>query len=282
MISILQQDIEVLKKQIGDLTGEKQKLEEKIACSNQTYASVLASKIRPTSVKSPQERPTFAMPNRFEVLRDISEEINNQPEIENVRSQSETNGKKVAKRQSKAFKEAKNRPKTQCEDGKVLVCGDSMIKHVKVKNASEVKVFRGIRAEQLSRKLESEIRDSAHMKTVVLHVGTNDIKRSTSPDDVMGEVYDLIRSVKKKCPTACVVVNSIVRRRDVSALYIDNINSSLRWACSVLGAVYNDVTRYLDASCLARDGLHLNRKGSHILGKVIEHVIDICEKFQGN
>ena len=50
-----------------------------------------------------------------------------------------------------------------------------------------VECFLGIGTEQLYRVLEN--RDIWSTDTVVIHVGTNDIKRNLNLDCVMGEVY---------------------------------------------------------------------------------------------
>ena len=56
--------------------------------------------------------------------------------------------------------------------------------------------FPGIRAEQLQMVIEK--RDLGNPDTVVIHVGTNDIKRSKNLDYVMGDIYGLISMAKTK------------------------------------------------------------------------------------
>lgn len=92
----------------------------------------------------------------------------------------------------------------------------------------------------------------------------------------MAEVYNVIRHTKKCFPSATVVVNGIIIRRDVSRSYIADINEGIRWACDSLKAVFVDVNKFVDYSCLARDGLHLNRKGSFLLGKLVNDVVNVC------
>ncbi|KAG8292369.1 hypothetical protein J6590_041476 [Homalodisca vitripennis] len=60
----------------------------------------------------------------------------------------------------------------------------------------------------------------------------------------------------------------------------------LQNAEDVMGAMYKDLQvvyvnsgKYINDSCLARDGVHLNRKGSDILGKVINKVVLLSTKL---
>ena len=139
-----------------------------------------------------------------------------------------------------------------------LIFGDSIIKHVKVTNADEINVYRGINSAQLCSKMENSTNKEASL--IVLHVGTNDIMRWKNEDETMGEVYNAIRCAKKNFPRARVIVNGIVYRRDVPLRFINSVNKNIRWACNALNAIYCDLSRYLDDSCLCKDGLHLNRK----------------------
>ena len=237
---------------------------------------------RKQDVQTPRVASTV---NRFEVLRKPFNR--NEYEEETVSSQ----GASVGKENKSRFVWRKSQQiglKENCVESVVenktkgtLVMGDSMIKHVGLKSAT-VNIYRGIRAEQLCKKVEEinpgEVGDP---EIIVLHVGTNNVIGSQNADEVMAEVYELIRCTKKKFPKAKVVVNSIIIRRDVNFSYLRQINENLRWACDALKAVFVDLNRFIDESCLGKDGLHLNRKGSFILGNIIKNVSNIC-KNQGN
>ena len=58
-----------------------------------------------------------------------------------------------------------------------------------------VECFPGIRADQQRRVMA----DSGY-SDVVIHVGTNDVRRSRNLDYIMGEVYDLVNTAKAKFP----------------------------------------------------------------------------------
>jgi lysophospholipase L1-like esterase len=163
-----------------------------------------------------------------------------------------------------------------------LLIGDSILKHVEVKNTSN-KVFSGIRLEQLCQKLQDmkPKEEEEHPKIIFLHAGTNNLLRSRSAEEVMGEMYCVIRKAKETFSRSLIAVNGILYRRDVNRRYIDEVNSNIRWACETLGALYCDVNKYVNDNSLGKDGLHLNRRGSYIVSKYIENVMFLHSK-QGN
>ena len=77
-----------------------------------------------------------------------------------------------------------------------------------------VDYFPGIRTEQLHRVLDN--RDLGTPDTVVIHIGTNDIKRSVNVDYVMGEVYLLGNTAKVKFSKSRIVLSGVLRRTDVA------------------------------------------------------------------
>ena len=68
--------------------------------------------------------------------------------------------------------------------------------------------------EQLHRVMEK--RDLVSPETVIIHVGTNDLRTTKNLDFVMGEVYALLSTAKKKLPNCRLVLSGMLRRRDVS------------------------------------------------------------------
>ncbi len=75
--------------------------------------------------------------------------------------------------------------------------GDSLIRNIGT-DCSDLKVccFPGIRLEQLQRVIEKS--DLENSNTVVIHVGTNDIKRTKNLDYVMRDIYEFINTAKSK------------------------------------------------------------------------------------
>jgi hypothetical protein len=61
-----------------------------------------------------------------------------------------------------------------------------------------------------------ENRDLGSPGTVVIHVGTNDLRRTANLDYVMGDVYALVNKAKYKFPQSKLVLSGVLQRRDVS------------------------------------------------------------------
>ncbi|GLH11573.1 Uncharacterized protein GBIM_16332 [Gryllus bimaculatus] len=82
----------------------------------------------------------------------------------------------------------------------ILVIGDSIVRHVgNVNKHMDVVCLPGIRTEQLRRYVEN--RDLGTPDTVIIHVGTNDLRRR-NPDFVMGDMGDLVMKAQEKFPKA--------------------------------------------------------------------------------
>ena len=75
-----------------------------------------------------------------------------------------------------------------------------------------VECFPGIRADQLRRVIEN--RDLGNSDAVVIHVGTNDVRRSRNLDYIMGEVYDLVNTAKAKFPGSKLVLSGVLRSKE--------------------------------------------------------------------
>ncbi|PNF14499.1 hypothetical protein B7P43_G16033 [Cryptotermes secundus] len=99
------------------------------------------------------------------------------------------------------------------QDAECLVLGDSIIRNVEAEHM-RVQCFPGIRTEQLQRVIDN--RDLGAPDTVVIHVGTNDLRRPGNLDYVMGDVYALVKKAKTKFPQATLVLSGVLRRRDVT------------------------------------------------------------------
>jgi hypothetical protein len=71
----------------------------------------------------------------------------------------------------------------------------------------KVECFLGIRTEQLQRGIVN--RDFGNPDAVVIHLGTNDMKRTGNLDYVMGDAYDLINTAKTKFSTSRLVLSGV-------------------------------------------------------------------------
>jgi len=94
--------------------------------------------------------------------------------------------------------------------GECLVLGDSIIRNVGTE-CPDIKseCSPGIRTEQLQRVIER--RELGSPDSVVIHVGTNDIRRNRNFDYVMGDVYVLVNTAREKHYAFPLLVASILR-----------------------------------------------------------------------
>ena len=95
-----------------------------------------------------------------------------------------------------------------------------------------VECFPGTRADQLRRVIEN--RDFGLSDAVVIHVGTNDIRRSRNFDYVMGEVYDLENTAKAKFPISRLVLSGVLRSKGVTWRRVGAANDRLNWVARSL------------------------------------------------
>jgi hypothetical protein len=163
---------------------------------------------------------------------------------------------------------------------KCLVLGDSIVRNVGAEKSNmRVKCFPGIRSDQLHRVMEN--RDLGCADAVVIHVGTNGIRRSINLDYIMGEVYDLVNTAKSKFPDLRFVLSGVLRSRGVSWRRVGATNDRLEWVVRNLGATFVDPNSWIRDGDFGRDRLHLNRSGARHLGDLYSRVCGLggeCQK----
>jgi lysophospholipase L1-like esterase len=150
---------------------------------------------------------------------------------------------------------------------KCLVLGDSIVWNVGADRSDmRIECFPGIRTDQLRRVIEN--RDLGCSDSVVIHVGTNDVRRFRNLDLVMGEAYDLVNTAKTKFPGSRLVVSGVLRSRGVSWQRVGAANDRLEWIAGALGTTFVDPNSWIREEDFGRDGLHLNRSGARQLGEL--------------
>jgi hypothetical protein len=143
---------------------------------------------------------------------------------------------------------------------KCMVIGNSTVRNVGVEHEDMmVECFPGIKSEQLHRVIEK--RDLCSPETVIVHVGTNDLKTTRNLDFVTGEVYALVATAKKKLPNCRLVLSGVLRRRYVSWRRIGALNGRLDWIADAFGFTFVDPNSWIEDGDFARDELHLNGRG---------------------
>ena len=75
-------------------------------------------------------------------------------------------------------------------------------------------------------------RDLDSQETVIIHFGTNDLRTTRNLDFVMGEVCALVATAKSNLPNCRLVLNGVLRRRDVSWWLIGPLNDTFDWVAN--------------------------------------------------
>jgi hypothetical protein len=154
---------------------------------------------------------------------------------------------------------------------KCVVIGDSIVRNVGADHADmEVECFPGIKTEQLHRVVERM--ELASAETLIIHVGTNDVRATRNLDFIMGEVHGLVSTVKKKLPNCRLVLSGVLRRRDVSWRRIGGLNYRLDWVANAMGLTFVDPNSWIEDGDFGRDGVHLNGRGKRHLGNLYARV----------
>ena len=108
--------------------------------------------------------------------------------------------------------------------------------------------------------------DLGYSDTVVIHVGTNDVRRSRNLDYIMREVYDLVNTAKAKFSGSRLVLSGVLRGKGVKWRHVGAANDRLEWVARSLGATFVDPNIWIRDEDFGRDGLHLSRNGVRQLG----------------
>jgi hypothetical protein len=162
---------------------------------------------------------------------------------------------------------------------KCLALGDSIIRKVGAEKPNiRVECFPGIRADQLRRIMEN--RNLGYSDTVVIHMGTNYVRRSRNLEYVMGEVYDLVNTAKAKFPGSRLVFSSVLSSRGVNWRRVGAANDRLEWVARNLVATFVDSNSWIRDVDFGRDGHHLNRNGARHLGDLYSRVCGIDSESQ--
>ena len=141
-----------------------------------------------------------------------------------------------------------------------MVVGVSILRNVGAEHEDrKVECFPGFKTEQLYRVMEK--RDLVSPETVIIHMGTNELRTTRNEDFVMGEVFALMSTAKKKLPNCRLVLSGVLRSRSVSWRRIGALNDRFDWVANALELNFVDPNSWIEDGDFARDGLHLNGRG---------------------
>ena len=139
--------------------------------------------------------------------------------------------------------------------------GDSILRNVGTENPNmRFECIPGIRVDQRRNVMEN--RDFRHSDAVVIHMGTNDVRRSRNLDYIIGEIYDLVNTAKAKFMGTKQVLSGDLRGKGVTWRRVGAANNRLECVATSLGATSVDTNSWIRDLDFGRDGLHLNRNGA--------------------
>ena len=161
------------------------------------------------------------------------------------------------------------------EKKSVVILGDSMTHNIQGRKLSKKKhvvskSFSGSTVEDMSDFVKPFLRRSPD--EIILHIGTNNL--STDEPRQLGEkIVDLARFIERESPLTKLAVSSLIVRKDDLDRKVKNVNKTLRSFCNSNGWTFIS-NENIDASCINKGGLHLNRKGVYKLAGNFRNHID--------
>jgi hypothetical protein len=118
-------------------------------------------------------------------------------------------------------------------------------------------------------------RDLGSPDSFVIHVVTNNLRRTGNLDYVMGDVYDLVNTAKSKFSASRVVLSGVLQRGDVSWWCTGAVDNRLEWVVNTVGVTFVYPNSWVDDWDFSRDGLHINQRGARHLGQLYSRVCGI-------
>lgn len=176
-------------------------------------------------------------------------------------------------------------PKT-IKTNNTLIIGSSLLKGIKTKGlkSTDVSTNRGATIKKLTEVVSAK--DISNYKTIVLHIGGNDVSNRTSTKTIC-ELYEkLIILVRSKTRDDCdIIVSGIPPRKDV---HVDSLNAKLKEFCANFelkfidhSTTFYDNRGYVNYYLYHRDGIHLSRRGtSTFLHNINQHVSILDQQRQ--
>lgn len=149
-----------------------------------------------------------------------------------------------------------------------------------------------------TKSLQKEIEEfsvNMYLKSVILHVGGNDLSNCFSntketdskycsntvdtdyetADHVIGDLWNLVELLIIKFPNAKIVVNGILWRKVFSKEYLKLVNKEISWMCSCLKVGFADPGIVIFSEHYARDQTHLNQKGLLAFASFLDNVLGV-------
>lgn len=165
-----------------------------------------------------------------------------------------------------------NKESANLQVPKIAILGDLMLQVIIGKKMSKnpsvaVKYFSGSMVEDFKHYIKPTL--DRNPDEVIMHVGTNNIKKD-SPRDIAEAIVDIARSVEEGTK---ITISGLVCRKD-NQYKVSEVNKILKRFCTQNGWGFIDHSA-IQEQCLNRDGVHLNKSGTVSLAKnFIAHLRD--------
>ena len=114
----------------------------------------------------------------------------------------------------------------------------------------------------------TEKRDLCSPETVIIQVGTNDLKTARNLDFVMEEVY----YGREETPELQTCPDGVLRHRDVSWGRTGALDDRYNWVANALRLSFVDTNSCIEDGDFATDRLHLDGRGKRRLGQLYARV----------
>ena len=120
-----------------------------------------------------------------------------------------------------------------------------------------VRCFPGAKTECMNDYIKPSLKYNPDV--VVLHVGTNDLRGTKTPEEIGEDILTIARKIKT--PNNEVIIRSVIFRNDSLNKKGRNVNKCLKLKCDQTFVVFCDNSN-ISGNCLNGGGLHLNPKGT--------------------
>ena len=155
---------------------------------------------------------------------------------------------------------------------RTIIAGDSMVKHLNGYKMSarnvkiQVSTFPGCSTLDMGDYLKPIIRKKP--EKLVIHVGTNSLRESETPEKCASEIANLAKQVIDACPQTAVALSSIINRSDdmVLAAKAIEVNLHLKQVCHQNHWSFIDHSN-IKQTHLNRSGIHLNKAGTLLMAR---------------
>ena len=159
---------------------------------------------------------------------------------------------------------------------KATLISDSICKFIRHCRNIAVQAFPGATCAKILSKLRFGRIAIEFAKVIIIHIGTNDLE-SSKPHEIIDAVLKIKRHIQSRNPAAKIVYSSIIQRpKDNPHLDFVRkyINNQLKFFAKTENFYFVKSYRSLkDTTYFAKDGLHLNRKGTLALRSYFEKTV---------